>query len=329
MKYSCDVVRDLLPLYHDEVCSESSRKIVEEHLAECDLCKIIMEKINDNTYDNRLQNEKENVVGHHAEKVKRKSLIMGICFSAIFAVPILVCLIVNLAAGHALDWFFIVLTSLMVLASLTVVPLIAERKKGLRTIIAFTISLILLLLTCCLYSRGDWFFVAAISVLFGLSVIFSPYVISRLPVTGFWSKHKGLLAMIIDTFLLYAVIIISGFYSNQISGEHWRIAFFTANANILFPWVLFVIIRYLKSNAFIKAGLCTIFGGIYVSMANNINTFIIDGSWYKTFADMNLRVWNYTTINANICLLILLTSGVVGICLLITGIIRKKKLTQS
>lgn len=36
---TCDVIQDLLPLYEDECCSEQSRKIVEEHLAECAKCR--------------------------------------------------------------------------------------------------------------------------------------------------------------------------------------------------------------------------------------------------------------------------------------------------
>ena len=31
----CEIIRDLIPLYLDKVCSEDSRKLVEEHLAEC------------------------------------------------------------------------------------------------------------------------------------------------------------------------------------------------------------------------------------------------------------------------------------------------------
>jgi hypothetical protein len=38
MKLKCPVIEDLLPLYTDGVCSKESRIIVEEHLAECDLC---------------------------------------------------------------------------------------------------------------------------------------------------------------------------------------------------------------------------------------------------------------------------------------------------
>lgn len=39
MKLSCDVIQDLLPLYHDGVCSEESKTIVEEHIATCAACK--------------------------------------------------------------------------------------------------------------------------------------------------------------------------------------------------------------------------------------------------------------------------------------------------
>ncbi|MGN0637436.1 MAG: zf-HC2 domain-containing protein [Huintestinicola sp.] len=38
MKTDCDIIRDLLPLYSDKVCSESSRRLVEEHCARCEEC---------------------------------------------------------------------------------------------------------------------------------------------------------------------------------------------------------------------------------------------------------------------------------------------------
>ena len=36
---NCKIVQDLLPLYHDGVCSEESRAAVEEHLAGCESCR--------------------------------------------------------------------------------------------------------------------------------------------------------------------------------------------------------------------------------------------------------------------------------------------------
>ena len=45
MKHHCDVIMDLLPLYHDGVCSEKSREMVEEHLKECEECRRALEQI--------------------------------------------------------------------------------------------------------------------------------------------------------------------------------------------------------------------------------------------------------------------------------------------
>lgn len=41
MKIKCEIIQDLLPLYHDKVCSEESSKLVENHLNECENCKKI------------------------------------------------------------------------------------------------------------------------------------------------------------------------------------------------------------------------------------------------------------------------------------------------
>lgn len=45
MKISCDVIEDLLPLYVDDMVSEDSRQLVEEHLKECTTCQKMMEEM--------------------------------------------------------------------------------------------------------------------------------------------------------------------------------------------------------------------------------------------------------------------------------------------
>lgn len=39
MNYPCNLIKDLFPLYHDGICSEESKKAVEQHLSECPSCK--------------------------------------------------------------------------------------------------------------------------------------------------------------------------------------------------------------------------------------------------------------------------------------------------
>ena len=34
-KIPCEIIRDLLPLYQDDICSEKSRNAIEEHIKEC------------------------------------------------------------------------------------------------------------------------------------------------------------------------------------------------------------------------------------------------------------------------------------------------------
>ena len=45
MKISCDIVRDLLPLYKDNVCSDASKDMVEDHLSGCENCRAYYEKM--------------------------------------------------------------------------------------------------------------------------------------------------------------------------------------------------------------------------------------------------------------------------------------------
>ena len=37
-KISCNIIRDILPLYLDDVVSDDTKELVEEHLETCDAC---------------------------------------------------------------------------------------------------------------------------------------------------------------------------------------------------------------------------------------------------------------------------------------------------
>ncbi|OZB93600.1 zf-HC2 domain-containing protein [Paenibacillus sp. XY044] len=44
---SCHVIQDLLPLYHDDVCSPDTRELVEGHIGLCPDCRSVLEKMKD------------------------------------------------------------------------------------------------------------------------------------------------------------------------------------------------------------------------------------------------------------------------------------------
>lgn len=45
MRLSCGIVMDLLPLYEEGICSEETKKAVEEHLKECKKCRSFLEDV--------------------------------------------------------------------------------------------------------------------------------------------------------------------------------------------------------------------------------------------------------------------------------------------
>ena len=254
MKYECDVIQDLLPLYKDNACSVASALAVQEHLKECEKCRKLYESLKDTAIDELLLREKEDVIGSQSKFFKRKSAMAGSIVGAIFALPILICLIVNLASGHGLSWFFIVLAAMLIPASLFVVPLMAPKNRMFLTMSSFTLSVIFLLAVCCIYGKGNWFFVAASAVLFGLTVCFSPFIACRRPVRPYLGNCKGLAVMAADTLTFFLMMVCIGLYVK--TAGFFSMAFSICVPLVLMTWATFLIIRYLPANGVVKTGVC-------------------------------------------------------------------------
>ena len=92
MKYLCDVIRDLLPLYVDEVCSEKSSEIVREHLLECDDCRSYYEELTEpmkcDEMDKKqqykeLQEASLMKLQHRWKKTKRMLVVIGLAIGGV------------------------------------------------------------------------------------------------------------------------------------------------------------------------------------------------------------------------------------------------------
>ncbi len=202
MKHSCEVIRDLLPLYADDACSDESRKMVNEHLEECSECGEMLKRLQNSEIEQGLQTEKQDVLTYAVRQFKRRTATVGSTVSGVFMIPILVCLIINLTIGSAMGWFLIVLAALAVAASLIVVPIVVPENKLFWTFCAFTASLLILLGVTCLVSRGNWFWLVSSCVLFGLAVPFLPFVVRAKPLKKWIGKsNKFLLVLTADTVL--------------------------------------------------------------------------------------------------------------------------------
>lgn len=90
MKKNCNIIKDLLPLYVDEVCSEDSKKIVEEHLKDCDNCQKELESINFYLQTSKL-NEK-NIFKKFIKKINYKIIRNAILITLIIILISIPCL---------------------------------------------------------------------------------------------------------------------------------------------------------------------------------------------------------------------------------------------
>ena len=174
----CDVIRDLLPLYADDACSEKSRSLVNTHLLDCAECRAVLQRLRETEIENNLKNEKDSVIQYGLTKFKKRTAAVGSAVSGAVLIPILVCLYLF---GSPLGWIDIVLAALCVAASVSVVPIMVQEDKYFWTLCAFTASLMLLLAVVCIHSHGHWFWIAASASLLGLAGVGLPFATKSRP----------------------------------------------------------------------------------------------------------------------------------------------------
>ena len=320
MNNNCDVIRDLLALYIDDVCSDSSRRLVEEHLPACAECTELLQKMRETNIEDSLGYEKNAAIVNQARTLKRKGVIAGSIIGGILMIPVLVCLIVNLATGHALSWFFIVLASLALFASLTVVPLMAPDNKFLWMAGSFTASLVALLAVCCIYSHGRWFFVAASAVLFGLAVVLLPFVAKCRPVRERLKNNRGLFVLGADTLLFALMMLAIGTRNGMSVG-------LVSTAAALLPvialiWGIWAICRYTPWGGTAKAGMCVALSGAFVFFYEYIANLILG---VKTSLPQFGAFSAFGATDGSIKWTILVSCTVLGAVLTLVGALSHKK----
>ncbi len=94
MTYPCGIIRDLLPLYIDDVCNEESKQAVQKHLSECEECRSYYEamKSTEAFEDKRSDNSEDSKMASSLKNVKNKinKRIRNIALCAIAAVLVVI-----------------------------------------------------------------------------------------------------------------------------------------------------------------------------------------------------------------------------------------------
>lgn len=88
-KIPCDVVRDLLVLYEDNVCSEESRQLIEEHIAECEECKELYEMTKKEIPVKDAFDETVEILSDALKKLRRKLTVKRLVSTGLITLAIL------------------------------------------------------------------------------------------------------------------------------------------------------------------------------------------------------------------------------------------------
>lgn len=97
MKQDCEIVKDLLPNYIENLVSDETKKYVQNHISKCMNCRKILNEINENnTLENEQNEEAEKAQIELIKKYKRKMIAIKISIIA-FIIIIVLGIIIPLA----------------------------------------------------------------------------------------------------------------------------------------------------------------------------------------------------------------------------------------
>ncbi|MCH1981139.1 helix-turn-helix domain-containing protein [Ruminococcus sp. OA3] len=289
-----------------------------------DICEVL--GITEHELVTASEDVRQREMERQAQKFRNMVKAYAWVFYILYGGGLLACLITNLAVNHRLSWFFIVLTAVLTAFSLTSLPLILKKNRAVWTLATFYVSLNLLLFTCCVYTGGNWFGITFISILFAAVVIFLPFILRALPLPGGLYRHRTLLCFTVDTFLLFLLILGACWYSNT-ADQFLKTACPITAIGLIFPWILMLVIRYIRLNPLFLTGICCFLTGIYSYLVNGAINGVLEGIPFALPVH-NFSRWSDPYIDGNIKLIILISCICMGAVFVVGGIaleVKKQK----
>ena len=119
-------------------------------------------------------------------------------------------------------------------------------------------ALCILLGVCYIYTKGDWFFVASLSTLLGLIVIFVPIIIAKYKVFSPIKKYGDFISLGVDCVALNILLFIIERYSlaNAYTDVHWFIKIALPITLIVYAILnILLCVKFIKTNKLVKTSI--------------------------------------------------------------------------
>lgn len=290
----------------------------------CEKCKKTYEALRNTTIDTVMKNESVGILERHAKKERNMAYKAGIMIALILMVPVVITFIVSMSSGGGLGVFAVLTASMLLVASLSVVPLLSTQRRMTKSILASVIALLLIFFFVDRMNGGGEFVLWTVPTIFGLSIVFFPLVIRNITLPPILSDKKALITLTWDTLWLFLTIFEVCNHSGDIEGM--RTGYTVSLILMTGVWLIFLVARYLPVNVWIKAGIILIISCIWMAFTNDVYAYFAEHKKQLTILSTNFSDWSTNIcVNANVYTLILIFGGIVGGGLLVYGIINMKR----
>lgn len=319
MKISCEVIRDLLPLYNDGACSKESVTLIDEHLKECPECMGELGKLKEDTAVQLIKLEGKEIIGAYRRNVLKKAMLFMLCF-------IVFPLINVFYSGRFYDAVFFKPFLVTVLVMLNSVYLPAVIKNSRKTVIAACSAAAPIAVFFAL--AYDWVHPETIILYFIIFMIHFSFSVAFIPLklridheSPQRFKKSALRFGAAETAILIAASILEGVNRegntlNYLKGIGFKL-FIYVMPFLVFLWAICLLVRFMKTNSYIRASIYTLFTGLFVSLFPAVEYFADKAYFGYTYTEnFKYCFWQADLLSggndyliANISLIILIISA--------------------
>ena len=275
-KLSCDVVQDLLPLYVDGVCSADSRQLVEAHLNDCADCRAMLADLQESEAEAAFHADAKAVIGAHNKRQSKTALALGLLISVFLTGLMGVMLYVTLKGWSDWQTTATVGASLLFLAGLTAVPLLASSKRLTKAIVFSTMALILVILCEEAFfgeESGLETLQIIVATIFAISLFAFPVVVRQAHLPEPLCHHKLVMTMLWDSlWFVLMMLLLAADAPSEMGGVMVATLSLVAVA-----WLVALAVRYLRVHWLTKCGITVMLLALWTAFGMHYGWAMLDG----------------------------------------------------
>lgn len=275
-KLPCDVVQDLLPLYVDGVCSVDSRQLVEAHLTDCADCRAMLADLQESEAEAAFHADAKAVIGAHNKRQSKTALALGLLISVFLTGLMGVMLYVTLKGWSDWQTTATVGASLLFLAGLTAVPLLASSKRLTKAIVFSTLALVLVIL-CEEAFFGEESGLETLQIItatiFAISLFAFPVVVRQAHLPEPLCHHKLVITMLWDSIWFVLMML---FLAIDVPQEMGFVMVATLSL-VAVAWLIALAARYLRVHWLAKCGIAVVLLALWTALGMHFGWAMFDG----------------------------------------------------